>query len=516
MIARTETVALQGLKGTKVDIETDIAAGLPYFNVIGLGDAAVKEASERVRRAIVNSGFDYPKGRITVNLSPAYIHKRGSHYDLGIALGILMASGKIKEERKRGFTRRLFIGELGLDGRLLPVKGALVMAEAAWEEDFKEILLPEENCEEASLIANHTGIRLIPVKSLKDAARHAALGDIEEYKGSFCSEEEAYPDFADVKGHMAAKAAIAAAMAGAHSLLMVGAPGAGKTMLARRAPGLLPPMSIGEQLEASAVYSAAGILSEEMPIVRKRPFRQISSRITKAQLLGGGSQPLPGEVSFAHKGVLFADEMLEISRETLESLREPMEEKRVRLVRRGQTAVFPADFLFIGAANPCKCGFLGDPSHRCVCSRTDVDKYRGKLSGPLADRIDMCIEICRADYSEIRGTRTQSTAELRKAVRAAGKIQDERFKGKDFSRNSRMTERDIEEFCPLTKGGRDFMNGIYDAFGISPRRYYKILKLARTLADMDGKGTIEETHLASAFQYTRPLNGEERLLETLR
>ena len=509
MLSRTETIVLQGLKGRKVDIEADIAPGLPYFTVIGLGDTAVKEASERVKRAVINSGFQYPRGRVTVNLSPAYIHKKGSHYDLGIAIAILLASGELSEKMQDERNGRILIGELALDGRVLAVKGALPMLITAAESgNMKEILLPEENCAEASLVAARAGINLIPVKSLKEAACHIAGGNIGSYKGSFPLRTADLPDFADVKGHSAAKAAIAAAMAGAHSLLMVGAPGAGKTMLAKGAPGLLPPMSLEEQMEASAVYSAAGLLGEDMPIVMSRPFRQISAPVTKAQLLGGGNGPSPGEVSFAHKGVLFADEMLEMPVRTLESLREPMEERQVRLIRRGMVNVFPADFIFIGATNPCRCGFLGDPVHRCTCSQTEIEKYRSRLSGPLADRIDMCIEIQRADYGEMKGERTQSTCQLRRMVEAAGKIQDMRFEGREFSRNSRMNERDVEEFCQLKKDCRRFIGRLYDVFGISPRRYHKILKLARTLADMDGEDDIEEEHLASAFQYTRLLTGD--------
>jgi len=510
MLSRTETVALEGIKGTRVTIETDIDKGLPYFTVIGLGDTAVKEASERVRRAIINSGFKYPKGRITVNLSPAYIHKRGSHYDLGIAIGILKACGEIIGKKKK----RLLIGELALDGTVLAVKGALPMAVSAVKAGFEEILLPEANCQEAGLIAGKCKTKLIPVRTLEEAAGHiAGSAPIKEYKGRegghFCS----YPDFADVKGNSAAKAAIAAAMAGAHSLLMVGAPGTGKTMLARRAPGLLPPMSLGEQLETSAIYSAAGMLNKDVPVIRERPFRQVSCLTTRAQLLGGGNLPLPGEVSFAHNGILFADEMLEMKREILESMREPLEEKQVRLTRRGKITVFPAGFLFIGAANPCRCGFLGDSLRKCTCSQADIERYRSRLSGPLADRLDMCIEICRADYYELKGGEEQSTAQLRKKVENARNIQQKRFDGLEISYNSQMTAKTVDEFCVMEKGARRLAKKIYQNFGISARRYHKILKLSRTLADMDMADNIEEEHIASAFHYTRLLTkGEKRLI----
>lgn len=514
MLAVTETIALEGVRGRRVTIETDISRGLPYFTVIGLGDAAVKEAAERVRRALINSGFDYPKGRITVNLSPAYIHKRGSHYDLGIAAGILLAGRS--DQSGRPEARRAFIGELALDGRVLGVRGVLAMVLAAAEEGFDEILLPEGNCAELSLLGGSAGIRLIPVRDLRQVDAHLRGEEIEPYKlcgtaggdaaggdAAGCSTNSAPPDFADVRGQRAAKEAIAAAMAGGHSLLLLGPPGAGKTMLARRAPGLLPPLSAAEQLEVSAIYSAAGMLSEEKPFIRERPFRQIDKTATRAQLLGGGSQPLPGEVSYAHKGVLFADELLEMDRSVLEALRLPLEEKSITITRGGRSSVFPADFLFIAAANPCRCGFLGDERHRCTCTAAELEKYRSRFSGPLADRIDMGLEILRIAYDELGGEKTQSSAELRQKVSRARAVQAERFSGS--RQNVSMTEEEIARFCRADRGGRQLLAGFYRSLGLSPRRYYKLLRLARTLADMDESEKLREEHLALAFQYTRIL-----------
>lgn len=512
MTAKTRTVALSGMEGIEVEIETDIMRGLPYFNVIGLADASVKEASERVRRAIVNSDFEYPKGRITVNLSPAYIHKKGSHYDLGIAMGILTESGVIRNET-RG---RIFVGELALDGRILPVKGILPMiAAVTGMRDVKEILMHEGNCEEAYLITRDCDIDLIPVKNLRETVRHICDNHIEPYKKDKTKNRDiarALVDFCDIKGHEAAKEAIITALAGGHNLLMIGAPGTGKTMLAKRIAGVLPPMNIAEQIETSKIYSYAGMLTRDKPAVTERPFRHITPAISKAALLGGGTYPMPGEISFAHNGVLFADEMLEFPQNILEALRIPMEEKQVRIVRKGNNVTFPSNFIFVGAANPCRCGYLGDELRPCTCTQAEIDSYRNRLSGALAERMDICIEVSRAKYEELEDNKSISSADMRRQIERAKEIQEERFMAYDFSSNGDMDDRYIGKFCVLGREEEAFMRRSYTKCGISPRRYYRILKVARTIADLKGSKDIHVLHLTSAFHYTRFLEeaGESR------
>lgn len=508
MYARVITASLFGLMSREVRVEVAVENGLPSFCVVGLANQSIKEAKERIHSAVLNCGYKFPAKRVTINLSPASKKKSGSHFDLPIAMGLLMSTNQAFIERNI-IEKTAFLGELTLDGRLEAVEGVLPLVVGMYKRGMTGVVLPTHNIKEAMLVK---GIELYAADTLLQAVEHATgfrlIAPVVGDGTSILSQRDDLLDFSDIRGQESVKRAALVAASGAHGLLMIGPPGVGKTMIGKRIPGIMPPLSYEEQLDVTQVYSVAGELSQACPMIKHRPFRSPHHSLSASAMIGGGSYPRPGEISLAHNGVLFLDELPEFNSHTLETLRQPMEEGSVRIARVNETATFPARFILVAAMNPCRCGYYGDSTKVCTCNESERQRYIGKISGPLLDRIDIHMSMESVVYKDIsmeniyiKGKTSQA---LRAEVALAYDIQKQRYAALPINYNAQLSSQQIKKYCVLDKGCAALLEDAFCLWGLSVRSYHRILKVSRTIADLAQSTTIKQEHVLEALSYRMP------------
>lgn len=498
MFSSVNSMGLMGLRAYPVQAEVDLSQSMPAFEIVGLPGAAVKESRDRVRSAIRNCGMAFPLGKIIVNLSPADIRKDGALYDLPIFMGILTAAGMLEAD----LSDSAFLGELSLSGEVRRVNGVLPLVLQAKEMGLRNVFIPEGNAAEGAVVK---GINVYPLAHVQQLLDHYFKGQPLETAKPIPTEPAAadsFLDFADVKGQSGAKRALEVAAAGGHNLLMIGSPGAGKSMLAKRIPSILPEMTFEESIETTKIHSVAGLLSEQASLITQRPFRAPHHTISPAGLSGGGTVPRPGEISLAHNGVLFLDELPEFSRDAMEVLRQPIEDGQVTISRVSGSLTYPCSMMVVAAMNPCPCGYYGHPVRECTCSQNAVGRYLSKVSGPLLDRLDLHIEVAPVEYEHLVSTqKEESSASIRQRVNAARHLQQQRYQGLGFSCNANLPAPAVNRFCPMDDGATALLSRAFDTMGLSARAYDRILKVSRTIADLDGAEVISRRHIAEAVQY---------------